>query len=117
MGFASHAKPKKPRAPATSTRHTWSAELRAGVLRPFRGSYTTIVDKDGTVIATGREPRKLLIANIGDKLLLEREPAVAIVRVVGVEPDGVALRVVHVEGDAVPDGAVWCMRVKTKETT
>lgn len=112
VAFGSHGqKPTKRRSKTSSTRHTWSAELRGDLLRPFRGSWTTTIDKDGSVLDRGRDQAKALWVNIGSRLLLEHEPAVTIVRVVGVEPDGVGLRVAHVSGDLVPDGTCWVMKV------
>ena len=93
VAFGSHAKPrlKKPR---TWTRKTWAATLSTVhdelYLEPTRGAWTRTIDKDGDVTAECRDARALLVANIGDLLLVfgPDDDQIAAVEVIGVDRDG-----------------------------
>ena len=115
VAFGSHAKPRA-KKPRTWTRKTWAATLLGTTLTPKRGAWWKTFTPDAELVDEGKDTTSMLIANIGDGLLVFGGDVdeIALVEVTGVSRDGVTLEIrTTYAPKPVRDGAVFVMRRKT----
>lgn len=101
-------------------RRVWFADFDGTWLRPSRGCFVTQTDDEGNVVETYKDARRVLVANLGDRLILADADVaadrVASAEVTAVAADGVALAVAIRFGTVVA-GRVSVMKLAAEKAS